>query len=186
MSDSLWPHGVQHARFPCPSPTPGACSNSCPSSWWCHPTISSSVVPFSCLQSFAASQSFPMCLTFLEYCLFLASVTVIQSISYSFISDSFVVSSPSLNENPFPLLMYSFLFKLVSVLGLYHLYVDDFHFSTLNLPLGFRLTLPPSYEAAPLGYHRLFKISMSAAVFFSVALISSFSLIRNQWLFPLS
>ena len=96
----------------------GACSNSCPSSRWCHPTISSSVVPFSCLQSFPASQSFPMCLTFIEYCLFLASVTVIQSISYSFISNSFAVSSPSLNENPFPLLMYSFLFKLVSVLGL--------------------------------------------------------------------
>ena len=45
MSDSLRPHGLQHTRLPCPSPTPGACSNSCPSSWWCHPTISSSVVP---------------------------------------------------------------------------------------------------------------------------------------------
>ena len=45
-------------RLPCPSPTPGACSNSCPSSWWCHPTISSSVIPFSCLQSFLASSSF--------------------------------------------------------------------------------------------------------------------------------
>ena len=56
MSDSLWPHGLQHTRLPCPSPTPGACSNSCPSSWWCHPTISSSVIPFSsCLQSFPAS-----------------------------------------------------------------------------------------------------------------------------------
>ena len=44
MCDSLWPHGLQHARLPCPSPTPGACSNSCPSSWWCHPTISSSVI----------------------------------------------------------------------------------------------------------------------------------------------
>ena len=52
---------MQHARFPCPSPTPGACSNSCPSSRWCHPTISSSVIPFSsCLQSFPASGSFPM------------------------------------------------------------------------------------------------------------------------------
>ena len=60
MSNSLWPHGVQHGRLPCPSPTPGACSNSCPSSWWCHPTISSSVVPFSRLQSFPASGSFPM------------------------------------------------------------------------------------------------------------------------------
>ena len=41
MSNSLWPHGLQHTRFSCPSPSPGACSNSCPSSWWCHPTISS-------------------------------------------------------------------------------------------------------------------------------------------------
>ena len=45
VSDSLWPHGLKHARFPCPSPTPGACSNSCPLSWWCHLTISSSVHP---------------------------------------------------------------------------------------------------------------------------------------------
>ena len=47
MSDTLWPHGLQHASLPWPSPTPGACSNSCPSSWWCCPTVSSSVVPFS-------------------------------------------------------------------------------------------------------------------------------------------
>ena len=61
MSDSLQPHGLQHARFPCPSPSPRAYSNSCPSSQWCHPTISSSVIPFSsCLQSFSASGSFPM------------------------------------------------------------------------------------------------------------------------------
>ena len=61
ISDSLTPHGLQHARLPCPSPTPGACSNSCPLRWWCHPTISSSVVPFSsCLQSFPASGSFQM------------------------------------------------------------------------------------------------------------------------------
>ena len=62
VSDSLWPHGLQqHARLPCPSPTPGVCSNSCPSSWWCHPTISSSVTPFSsCFQFFSASGSFPM------------------------------------------------------------------------------------------------------------------------------
>ena len=59
ISDSLWPHGLQHARLPCPSP--GACSNSCPSSRGCHPTISSSVVPFtSCPQSFPASGSFQM------------------------------------------------------------------------------------------------------------------------------
>ena len=61
VSDSLWAHGLQHTRPPCPSPTLRACSNSCPSCRWCHPTISSSVVPFSsCLQSFPASGSFPM------------------------------------------------------------------------------------------------------------------------------
>ena len=61
VSDSLQPHGLQHARLPCLLPTPGACSNSCSSSQWCHPTISSSVVPFSsCLQSFPASRSFSM------------------------------------------------------------------------------------------------------------------------------
>ena len=60
-SDFLWPHGLQHARFPCPSSSPWACSNSCPLSQWFHPTISSSVVPFSsCLQSFPASGSFLM------------------------------------------------------------------------------------------------------------------------------
>ena len=57
----LWPHGLQHTRPPCPSPTPRACSNSYPSSRWCHPTISSSVIPFSsCLRSFPASASFPI------------------------------------------------------------------------------------------------------------------------------
>ena len=60
MSDSLWPHGQQHTRPPCPSPTPGVHPNSCASSWWCHPTISSSIVPFSCPQSLLASGSFPM------------------------------------------------------------------------------------------------------------------------------
>ena len=61
MSDSLQPQGRQHARLPYPSPTPGACSNTCPLSQWCHPTISSSVVPFSsCLQSFPAPGSFLM------------------------------------------------------------------------------------------------------------------------------
>ena len=61
MSNSLQLHGLQHASLPWPSPTPGACSNSCPSSQWCLPTISSSVVPFSShLQSFPASGSFPM------------------------------------------------------------------------------------------------------------------------------
>ena len=58
---TLWPHELQHTRPPCPSPRPGVYSNSCPLSWWCHPTFSSSVVPFSsCLQSSPASGSFPM------------------------------------------------------------------------------------------------------------------------------
>ena len=61
MSNALRPHGLQHARFPCLSLTPEACSNSCPSSRWCHSTISSSVIPFSsCLQTFSASGSFQM------------------------------------------------------------------------------------------------------------------------------
>ena len=61
MSDSLRPHGLLYTRLPCPSPTPRACSNSCPLSGWCHPIISSSVAPFSsCPQSFPAPGSFPM------------------------------------------------------------------------------------------------------------------------------
>ena len=59
VSNSLWPYGLQHARLPCPSLSPGACSNSCPLSWWCQPTISSSVIPFfSYLQYFPAQGSF--------------------------------------------------------------------------------------------------------------------------------
>ena len=61
VSNYLRPHGLQHFRLHCPSLTPRDCSNSCPSSWWCHPTISSSVVPYSsCPQSFPASESFQM------------------------------------------------------------------------------------------------------------------------------
>ena len=61
VSESLRPHGLQHTWLPCPSPTPRACSNSCPWSQWCHPTSSFSVIPFSsCLQSFPTSGSFPM------------------------------------------------------------------------------------------------------------------------------
>ena len=60
VSDSLWPHGLQHARPTCPSPTPRAYSNSGPLSWWCHPTISSSVAYFSHLQSSPASESFQL------------------------------------------------------------------------------------------------------------------------------
>ena len=69
VSDSLRPHGLQHARLPCPSPTPQACSNSCPSCRWCHPTISFPVTPFSsCLQSFPASRSFPVSQFFTSGC----------------------------------------------------------------------------------------------------------------------
>ena len=73
MSDSSRPHELQHTRPPCPSPTPGVHPNSCPSSQWCHPAISSSVVPFSsCPQSLPASESFPMSQLFtikpLQYC----------------------------------------------------------------------------------------------------------------------
>ena len=61
VSDSLQPHELQHTRLPYPSPTPGVHPNSCPSSWWCHPAISSSIIPFSsCPQSLPASESFPM------------------------------------------------------------------------------------------------------------------------------
>ena len=61
VSDTLWPYGLQHTRLPCPLATPRACSNSCPYNRWCHPAISSSVIPFSsCPQSFPASGSFPM------------------------------------------------------------------------------------------------------------------------------
>ena len=56
MSDSLRPHGLQHTRLPCPSPIPRACSNSCPLSWWCHPTISSFFVPFCSAFSFSQHQ----------------------------------------------------------------------------------------------------------------------------------
>ena len=61
VSDLLWPHGLQHARLPCPSPTPRTCPKSYLLSWWCHPIISCSVFPFSsCLQSFPAVGSFPV------------------------------------------------------------------------------------------------------------------------------
>ena len=67
VSYSLWPHGLQHTRLPCPSPSPGTCWNTSPSSQWWHPTISSSVVPFySCLLSFPASGSFPMSQLFIS------------------------------------------------------------------------------------------------------------------------
>ena len=64
MSNSLWPHELQHTRLLCPSLSPGACSNSCPLTRWCHLTPSSSVIPFFCFQAFPASGSFPMSLLF--------------------------------------------------------------------------------------------------------------------------
>ena len=80
ISNSLWPHVLQHAKLPYPSPTPGACSNSCPSSQWHHPTISPSVAPFSSrLQSFTASGSFPV-----NHPTFSSSVVPFSSCSQSF------------------------------------------------------------------------------------------------------
>ena len=85
MSNSLWPHGLQHARLSCPSPSPKACSNSCPLSQWCHPTISSSVIPFSsCLQSFPASvfsNESLLCIKWPKYRSF--SFSIIPSNKYS-------------------------------------------------------------------------------------------------------
>ena len=77
MSNSLWPHGLQHARPPCASPTSGVDSNSCQLCWWCHPTIWSSVIPFSCPQSFSASGSFQMSQ------LFTSGGQIIGSLSFS-------------------------------------------------------------------------------------------------------
>ena len=76
MSDSLPPHGLQHARLPCPSPSPRVCSNSCPLSWWCHPTISSSVVPFSpALNLFQHQDESALCLRWPKYWSFSFSIS---------------------------------------------------------------------------------------------------------------
>ena len=80
VSASLWPHGWQHTRFPCPSSTPRPCSNACPSSRWCHPAISSSVIPFSSYpQSYPASGSFSnesvLCIRWPEYWSFRFSIS---------------------------------------------------------------------------------------------------------------
>ena len=74
-SDSLWPHGLQHSRLPCPSPSPRACSNSCPLSQWCHPTISSSVVPFSCPHSFPSFNEEALCIKWPKYWSFSLSIS---------------------------------------------------------------------------------------------------------------
>ena len=100
MSDSLQPHGLQHTKLPCPSLTPGVYSNSSPSSRWCHPTISSFVIPFSyCLLSLPASGSFPMSQFFAsggQNIGVSASVSVLQWIFMTdFLSDWLVWSSCS-------------------------------------------------------------------------------------------
>ena len=90
MSDSLWPHGLQHASLPCPSPIPGACSNSCPSNQWCHSTISSSVISFSSgLQSFPASGSFLMTQSFASGGQSLGLQLQHHSFQWTFRTDSF-------------------------------------------------------------------------------------------------
>ena len=107
MSNSLWPPGLQHTRLPCPSPTPRAYSNSCPSCWWWHPTISSSIVPFSsCLQSFPASGSFPMSLFFTS-----GSQSIGVSASASVI--------PMNIQDWFPLLIYVLYSRFSSITILY-------------------------------------------------------------------
>ena len=82
---TLWPRGLQHGRLPCPSLSPRVCSNSCPLSWWCHPTISSSVGPFfSCPQFFPASRSFPvklaLCMRWPKYWSFSFSIILLLNI----------------------------------------------------------------------------------------------------------
>ena len=85
---TLWPHGLQHARTPCPSPTPGVYSNSCPLSQWCHPTLSSSVVPLSsCLQSFPASGLFKWVSSSHQLAKVLESQLQHQSFSWIFRTD---------------------------------------------------------------------------------------------------
>ena len=86
VTDCLWPHGLQHARLPCPSPTPGACSNSCPSNWQCHPTISFSVVPFSSsLQYFPSIRVFSnesvLCIRWPKHWSFSISISIRASAS---------------------------------------------------------------------------------------------------------
>ena len=84
MSNSLWHHELQHTRLPCPSPSRRACSNSCPLSRWCHPTISSSVVPFSsCRQSCPASEFFPIIQLFTSGDLHIVSFSISPSNEYS-------------------------------------------------------------------------------------------------------
>ena len=104
MSDSLWPHETQHTRPPCPSPTPGVHSNPCPLSRWWHPTILSSVIPFSCPQSFPASGSFQMSQLFISGAKVL-EFHRLRYCSYCFLSfhQQFSGSSSFLKRSQFPL-----------------------------------------------------------------------------------
>ena len=96
MSDSLWPHGLQHTRLPCPSPSPGVCSNSCALSQWCHPTISSSATPFSsCPQFFSSIEVFSnklaLCIRWPKFWSFSFSISPLNEYSglISFRTDRF-------------------------------------------------------------------------------------------------
>ena len=143
MSDSLQHRGLQHTRPSCPSPTPGAYSNSCPSDPWCHPTISSSVVPFSShLQTFPASGSFPMSRFFTsgspKYWSF--SFSISPSSEYSgLISLIFLVGSPcsprdSQESSPTPQ------FKSINSSALSFLYKSSSHIHTWLLEKNIALT----------------------------------------------
>ena len=115
MPDSLQPHGLQHTRPPCPLPTPRACSNSGPSSWWCHPTISSSVISFSsCFQSFPASGTF-LRIRWPKYWSF--SFSISPSNEYSGLVGSLCSSSDSQESSPTPQ------FKSINLSALSFLYV---------------------------------------------------------------
>ena len=126
VSDSLWPHGLQYTRIPCPSLAPGVCSNSCPLSWWCHPTNSSSLVPFSsCSQAFPASGSFPvsqLCIRWPEYWSFSFSLSNEYSGLVSFRIDWFdllavqgTLKSLLQNHSSPSVLQYSIFFMLWSI-----------------------------------------------------------------------
>ena len=121
MFSSLRPHWLQHARLPCPSPTPGACSNSFPLSQWWHPTISSSIIPFSsCLQSFPASGSFPMSQVFAS-----GGQSIVASVSASWIHFP-TVSAMHVEwpESYFVFAIYLFLLNKSQFQGDSQIYVD--------------------------------------------------------------
>ena len=114
MSDSLQPQGLQHARLPYPSPTPGAYSNSCPSHWWCHPTISSSAIPFSsCLQSFPASGPFEWISSLYQVAKALEFQLQHQSLQWifrtAFLQD-WLVGSPCSPKDPYHSYILSFIY----------------------------------------------------------------------------